>query len=75
MGLCEPVGRFWLRRLDEACSRTDADAGFDVGRAVLLPVPEEKYCDFNTQDRKGKYTSFNFQKDLVTEGTVLSSCE
>lgn len=41
-----------------------------VGRAILLPVPEERYCDFYTQGRKGKYAKFDFKKDLVAEGTV-----
>jgi hypothetical protein len=39
-----------------------------VGRAILLPVPEERYCDFDSQERKGKYANFNFKNDLISEG-------
>jgi Heterokaryon incompatibility protein (HET) len=39
-----------------------------VGRAIMLPVPEERYCDFDYQKKKGKYANLNFKNDLITEG-------
>ncbi|KAE8440599.1 hypothetical protein EG329_007045 [Mollisiaceae sp. DMI_Dod_QoI] len=41
-----------------------------IGRAIMLPVPEEKYCSFNSQSRKGKYSNFNFKDDLIAEGML-----
>jgi hypothetical protein len=40
-----------------------------IGRAILLPFPQEQYCSFRDQYRKGKYAEFTFKEDLVTEGT------
>ncbi|KAH8594517.1 heterokaryon incompatibility protein-domain-containing protein [Bisporella sp. PMI_857] len=39
-----------------------------IGRGIMLPVPEEKYCNFTTKRRKGKYAKFNFKDDLLAEG-------
>jgi hypothetical protein len=49
-----------------------------IGRAIMLPVPEEKYCSFSSRHSKrrtGKYSDFSFRDDLIAEGTFFHYCE
>ncbi|KAH7377531.1 heterokaryon incompatibility protein-domain-containing protein [Cadophora sp. MPI-SDFR-AT-0126] len=46
-----------------------------IGRAIILPVPKEKYCKFRSQQGRGKFWEFDFKGDLLAAGIEIDHDE